>query len=140
MRTNYYLLIVFLTLSCTNVEMVRNSPEDIKQAEKISAKFYKDLAILDTIKINTYLRNDINSNIFNNDIKKIYSKSGYITQVDINKTETIEEIVNGIYLHTIYKLELTVNYDDNIHIETLGFEKKSDDRILLYSYFSKIKN
>ena len=52
---NYLLLFILLFISCERKETRNNSDEDVKEAKQLTAKFYEELRVLDTLKIYQYL-------------------------------------------------------------------------------------
>ncbi|HLF53343.1 hypothetical protein [Flavobacterium sp.] len=136
----YLIILIILTISCQKKEIVRNSKEDIENAEALTKEFYEDLSKQDALKIYSYLDKTISKSEFY-DLLKINSlASGLLNKVDINKIETSNEKLNDENMNIEYKIEVTAYYDKGKNIETIGFIKNKSDKFFLFSYHFKSTN
>ena len=103
------LLVAVLAIlaSCETISKKNNDKEDVKFAEELATKFYKELMNGDTLKIHNYIDKSIPKEDFQNLINENNSQYGKILNVDIKSTNTFNITKNGLN-ESEYKIEVEI--------------------------------
>jgi len=132
-------LIIFFS-SCERKEIVKNSPEDIRTAENFVKDLYEKVSNGDTTSVFLKLDNSINNREFKDLFNANLKNSGLLNKLDINRVETEKVIINEANETIIYKIELTVYYQNLVNIETLGLIEQNSESAKIFSYYFKPVN
>lgn len=83
------LLVAVLAIlaSCETITKKNNDTEDVKFAEELATKFYRELMNGDTLKIHNYIDKSIPKEEFQNLVNKNYSQYGKILKADVKTTD-----------------------------------------------------
>jgi hypothetical protein len=133
---NYLLLFILLFISCERKETRNNSDEDVKEAKQLTAKFYEELRVLDTLKIYQYL----DKTVPKKDVGKLFVRNnneyGNINNTEIKDISTTTVILNT-NSDSKYRIEVVVLYDKMKCIETVSFTKKNNESAKLEGYLTQ---
>ncbi|RBA29288.1 hypothetical protein [Flavobacterium tibetense] len=140
MKYAIYLFLIIFFSSCERKEIVKNSPEDIETAENFVKDLYEKVSNGDTTSVFLKLDNSINNREFKDLFNANLKKSGLLNKLDINRVETERVIINKANETIIYKIELTVYYQNLVNIETLGLIKQDSESAKIFSYYFKPVN
>jgi hypothetical protein len=140
MKYAIYLFLIIFFSSCERKETVKNSPEDIETAENFVKDLYEKVSNGDTTSVFLKLDNSMNNREFKDLFNANLKKSGLLNKLDINRVETERVIINKVNETIIYKIELTVYYQNLVNIETLGLIKQDSESAKIFSYYFKPVN
>ena len=129
------LLVAVLAIlaSCETITKKNNDSEDVKFAEELATKFYKELMSGDTLKIHSYIDKSIPKEEFQNLVNKNYSQYGKILKADVKTTKTFSMAKNELN-ESEYKIEMEVTYEKFKTLEYLLFIKNNKSEVYLQKY------
>ena len=130
-----FLLVAVLAIlvSCETISKKNNDKDDVKFAEELATKFYKELMNGDTLKIHNYIDKSIPKEEFQNLVNKNYSQYGKILKADVKTTNTFSLAKNEIN-ESEYKIEMEVTYEKFKTLEYLLFNKNNNSEVYLQKY------
>lgn len=129
----YLLVLLFLSIACERKEIRNNDESDVKFAEVLATKFYKELSNLDTLKIYNYLDVSIPKKILHKLIVKNNEDFGDITKVDITNVSTNYTNVDD-KVEIKYEIKNLVVYEKVKCEETISFIKRNKENVKLEGY------